>query len=113
MKRYEQQLEIISKLEAEQKRLQNAIDDAYEARQKAISEQDKQEIDRYTDKLVEQDTEIWLRLEQHNITTRFETEDEEIAWFETNGLYLNSAILNKDQSARFTLWLMMMNEEIK
>jgi uncharacterized protein YhaN len=113
MKRYEQQLEIISKLEEKQKTIENAKDDAFIAFNKDKSVQDKQELSNYMDKLKEQSKEIWLRLREHTKSIEFVEGGDRVAWYDNDGLYTNSRFINKDQSARFTLWLMMMNEEVQ
>lgn len=114
MRRYEQVLEMIEKLEVEDIKLELAIDDAVDTFHKAKDIYTQNQTDEYLKKLREQRRECFVRAKNLTKSLNFYGEDKDnyLAFITADGLMVKTYITTEDLP-RFTLWLMMMNEEIK
>jgi len=99
MKRYEQVVEMIEKLKAEDERLESEIEQA---------------SDNYYREIKEKMTEIDIRIKAHKRSLAyFDVDDEIIAMITDEDLYIpNTKFIPNKELPRFTLWLMMLNEEV-
>lgn len=116
MKRYELVLEMIKKLQAEEARLENPIEYAYNDMMKNWdSMSNRNRCKEYWEKLNEQNREINLQIKAHKRNLAFfDSNNEIVAMIDKDDLYIpNTKFIPNKELPRFTLWLMMLNEEVK
>ena len=115
MKRYQQILDIIEKLEKEDARLEAPIEDAYNDMMKNWDiMSNKNRCKAYWEKLMEQSKEINIRVKVHQKSLDFiDSDNDRLAWINEDGeLVLVYRVIDGKELPRFTLWLMMLNEEL-
>jgi len=113
MRRYEQVLEMIEKLEAEEARLENPIEDAYDDMMKNWDiMSNRNRCKAYYDKLMEQNKEINIRIKNHIHSLKFVDHNEEVVAEISDDGDLWARCIESQDLPRYTLWLMAMNEEV-
>jgi hypothetical protein len=114
MKRYEKLLKVLEAVDEKYIQLSNARDDVYEQIQKCKDTGTKQELERYDDKLAEQQHEVTARENALRKQLEF-IEAKNYEWsvmFNYDGLYYRYKVMDLEELPRFFAWLMMMNEEV-
>jgi hypothetical protein len=113
MKRYQKIQEHIAKLEAEDSKLELALDDAYEGWFKTV---DKDELSKYMDTLREQRSEVNIHLRVNRENLRFTTKDFEFSLekhFEGDNDYCINMWLDDNSLPDFYRWLNTMMKEVE
>lgn len=111
MKRYQKIQEHIAKLEAEDSKLELALDDAYEGYHKT---QDKQELSKYMDTLREQRREIRIHLRVNRENLTFKTDEFEFSLLDWGSKeYVINMWLNDVMLLDFHSWLNTMMKEVE
>ena len=113
MKRYEQILKTVEKLEQEEIALENAREDNFAEMQKNPS--NLQELENYDGKLLEILIVLAKRVDEHRKQLMF-VEKNNYDWsarIAEDGLVLKYKIMDLEEMERLTAWLNMMNEEVK
>ena len=114
MKRYEQVLNVIEKLDKKSQELEVHIENAYNDLMDNWSDaRARVEYKQYWDKLMEQAREINKRIEVSNKALTLTVDDQKVCWIGEDGLYMQHKYLDKAEMSQLITFLQLMNEEVQ
>ena len=114
MKRYEQVLNVIEKLDKKSQELEVHVENAYNDLMDNWSDaRARVEYKQYWDKLIEQVREINKRIEVSYQSITLTIDDQKVCWIGEDGLYMQHKYLDKAEMSQLMTFLQLMNEEVQ